>query len=165
MQNFDVLKKKPTQAKQGMTPWPYCDVAPVKTLEDAMEYKMLYPEIFYKLQPFVLEVCDQIDTYGGTVLNQEMVQNLSDKISVNALKMHPELNEYVAQSKTVVNQKDTNINAQQDNWFDDGCYGDGCYGGGYYGGGRYPGRNQNLFRSLIDILLLNELFRRRRRYY
>lgn len=111
------------------------------------EYRMVYPEIFYKLQPYIMMVCDQMDAYGNSVPNQDMLDQITDGIYKDILEMYPDLEEYVREQE----QKETGaiqtISRSQGRF-----------------GRRF--RRRGLFRDLIDILFLSEFFgRRRRRYY
>lgn len=110
------------------------------------EYRMVYPEIFYKLQPYIMMVCDQLEAYGNSVPNQDMLDRITEGIYKDILEMYPDMVEYVNEQE----KKET------------GAVETISRSGGY--GRRF--RRRGLFRDLIDILFLSEfLGRRRRRYY
>jgi len=128
---------------EEMSPTPY-------DAEEAMpliKYQMLYPEIFYKLQPFIMMVCDQME-YSSVMPNMEMVQQMTDGIYDDVSQMYPDLVEYMRSNDQMANDDPPeNRGFDRDRRF----------------GNRF--RRRGSFRDLIDILLLQELFRRRRRFF
>lgn len=112
-----------------------------KAVKDASMYRMVYPEVYYMVMPYVVTMCDQMDAYGGTMPTQEMVDQMTDHIYNNVCRMRPDMAECKMSQET--------INMPYDNPL------------GYGRGHRQP----NTFRDLITILLLSEIFGRRRRYY
>jgi FMN phosphatase YigB (HAD superfamily) len=111
------------------------------------EYRMVYPEIFYKLQPYIMMVCDQMDAYGNSVPNQDMMEQITDGIYRDMLEMYPDLVEYVRE------QESRETGAVETITRSPGRF-----------GRRF--RRRGVFRDLIDILFLSEfLGRRRRRFY
>jgi hypothetical protein len=115
-------------------------------LNDLMANNVVYPEIFYKLQPFVMMCCDQMDSYGNNMPNQEMLDQMTEGIYNDVCRMYPDIAEYA-------NAYDKNASTDPEviNVIN------GFYGRGY--------RRRGLLRDVIGILLLSELFRRRRRFY
>jgi len=110
------------------------------------EYRMVYPEIFYKLQPYIMTICDQLDVYGNTAPNQDMLDRITEGIYKDILEMYPDLAEYVREQEKKENSAVETISRS------------GSFGRRY--------RRKGLFRDLIDILFLSEfLGRRRRRHY
>ncbi|NLY71751.1 MAG: hypothetical protein GX076_08780 [Clostridiales bacterium] len=110
-------------------------------VKDAMEFRMVYPEIYYKIQPFVLMMCDEMDAYGTGMPTQEMIDHMTDHIYDNLCRMYPELRESAEETA-----KEVNVQFRP------------------YGYGRR--RRRGFLGDLINILLLTELFgRRRRRFY
>ena len=85
----------------------------------------VYPDVYFKIQPFVMMSCDKMDAEECKMPNHEKVQQLTENIRYQVERMHPEFAE---------------IQSLQ------------------FGRG-------NFFNELITIMLLNEFFRRRRRYY
>lgn len=121
---------------------------------DAMQaYQAAYPEIFYKLQPYIMMLCDQMDTFGSAMPNQEMIEQMSDNIYEDLLRMYPDLADYVRSHDNAMPEEEEAVEVI-------------TYGGFRPGGRRRrPFRRRGLPRDLIQILLLSELARRRRRYY
>lgn len=109
-----------------------------------MPYQMIYPEIFYRMQPYIVMVVDEMDMYGSMMPTQEMIESITDSIHDDILKMYPDMAEYVNE-----NPSRSNIAAPAS--FDSDF--------------RRRFRRRGLFKDIIDILLLNEFLRRRRRYY
>lgn len=112
-------------------------------VKGTMEYQVVYPEVYYKIQPYVIMMCDQMDVYGATMPSQQTVENISDKIYDDVCRMYPDVAEYAHEVESTV-QIDRPGNP------------DG-YGRGY--------RRRGFLRDFITILLLNEFFGRRRRFY
>lgn len=109
-----------------------------------------YPEIFYKIQPYILMICDQMDTYyGDMVPNQEMLDQMSENIFNILVDMYPDIKEYArSYEQNEVEPTVTQVLARSPRH----------QGRGYR-------RNRGLLRDLIDILFFSEYYRRRRRYY
>jgi hypothetical protein len=114
-----------------------------------MANSVVYPEVFYKLQPYIMMACDRMDTYGSMMPTQEMVEQMSDGIYDNVSRMYPEMAEYA-------NNYDKKM--KDDQTVETVLFGRGPFFG-------FGFRRRGLFRDLIDILLLSELTRRRRYYY
>ncbi|WP_312648874.1 hypothetical protein [Aminipila sp.] len=93
-----------------------------------------YPEIYYKVQPFIIFGCDQI-LACKTVINQNMLDQVADDIYIKVCTMYPDLEEYANQCPTKLTVESTQ---RRRRFF----------------------RRRGLFRDFIDLLLLNELFRR-----
>ncbi|GEM_PF-6866916 len=113
-----------------------------------MAYQMSFPEIYYKLQPYVLMVCDQMDL-GSSMPTQDMMDRISDSIYDDMCKRYPDLAEYAHSQDDKANSDPVIQTAR---------FGDDPPPFGW----RF--RRRGVFRDLIDILLFSELFRRRRRY-
>jgi hypothetical protein len=125
---------------------------PSNMMENMMTYQLVYPEIFYKLQPFIMMVCDQMDAYGSTMPSQEMIEQMTDNIYDDICRMYPDIAEYVNKNDNMVKN-----NLRTDETI--------ARFPGMYDRDRRRFRQRGLFRDLIDILLLSEFFRRRRRFY
>ncbi|MDD2361727.1 MAG: hypothetical protein PHH84_02035 [Oscillospiraceae bacterium] len=112
-------------------------------LSDMITYRMMYPEIFYKLQPFIIMTCDQMDSAGEPT--QEMIEMMTENIHRDFCRMYPDLEEYARgqEMKTGTNPSIAEVQTPFRSGF----------------------RRRGLLRDIIEILLLSELFRRRRRYY
>lgn len=114
-----------------------------------MAYQMAFSEIYYKLQPYIMMVCDQLDSFGSMMPTQDMLDNISDSIYDDISKRYPDLAEYARTQEAKANSDPVIQTARFDD--DPPIFG-------------WRFRRRGLFRDLIDILLLSELFRRRRRY-
>lgn len=119
--------------------------------EENINYQCVYPDVYYKIQPFVMMACDEMDASDYGMPSYETVRHISDRICDDVYRVHPDLAEqdhYLGMSyeaASAYNVTENVVEAQQ-----------------YYRGG--------VFRDLVTIILLNELFRRgrrrrRRRYY
>jgi len=91
----------------------------------ATAYESVYPDMYYKMQPFIVSACDQMDRYEYSAPTRVGIQQTSDRLYTEMCKIYPEFTYYAG------------ANAQ-----------------------RFGGRG--LFNTFLDILLLNELFGRRR---
>jgi len=119
-----------------------------------MAYQVVYPEIFYRLQPYIIMVCDQIDTYGSIMPTQEMVEQITDSIYDDVNRMYPDMSEYAgAYDKNPDNDPPAMDNSSP-----------AAFNRGFGMFGRRF-RRRGALRDLIDILLISEFFRRRRRFY
>ena len=45
-----------------------------------MDNPVVYPEVFYKLQPFIMMICDQMENMGYTMPTQQMAEQMTDSI-------------------------------------------------------------------------------------
>ena len=117
-------------------------------LNDLLKYSLTYPEIYYKCMPFVMMVCDQIDTYTSGMPTQDMIDQMSDNVVEDLTQIYPDLSDYSSETKqsstTAINQFG---NRDRD-----------------YDYRRRFRRRRGPFRDFIEFLILSELFRRRRRY-
>lgn len=140
------------QPQPNMQPTPYMNQTPYSPseLNDLMKYRVTYPEIYYKCQPFVMMACDQMDTYTSEMPTQEMIEQMSDNIYDDVCRMYPDLDAY---AKCAVQQ----TNAVPAQTFYDQDRDRDMFGRRY--------RRRGAFRDFIDFLLLSELLRRRRRFY
>jgi hypothetical protein len=115
--------------------------------EETKRQRAMYPEIFYKLEPFICSTCDAIDA-TGVMPTQEELDNITDGIYDDFRSMYPELADYMAASDRQSDMPEA-VTTQF------------VYGG--YGPGRFRGfRRRGLARDLISLLLLSRLFGRRR---
>jgi hypothetical protein len=110
---------------------------------------VVYPEIFYKLQPYIMLVCDQMDTFSPMLPTQDMVEQMTDSIYDDVCRMYPDMAEYAR--------------ANDDKMKDDPPPVGFGFGVPFVFGNRF--RRRGLLRDLIDILLISEFSRRRRRFY
>ncbi|WP_324825201.1 hypothetical protein [Sinanaerobacter sp. ZZT-01] len=125
-----------TYLNQGLSQLPY------KPIETECDQKwntpcnLCYPEIYYKVQPFVMSACDQMDSCGRVMPDQASFDQISEDIYSNVCTMYPDLTEYVTCSKMNLSVRPTQRN--RNNNF----------------------RRRGLFQDFVDLLLLNELMRR-----
>jgi hypothetical protein len=122
-------------------------------MDRMMASQPVYPEVFYKLQPYIMMACDQMDPMGEAMPSQEMVDQMSDNINNEFVQAHPDLAEYVRENENMPRGEAADLPVI--NFFP----------GRFYGGPRFfgrPFRRRGVFRDLIGTLLLSELFRRRR---
>ena len=113
-----------------------------------MVYQCVYPEVYYRVMPFVMMACDEFDAGDYEMLSPEMVRQTTDRIYEDVCRIHPELAEWDQYSEmsyeaaAAYNISGSYVETQQ-----------------FRGGG--------FFRDLITIILLDEFFgrRRRRRFY
>lgn len=114
--------------------------------EENMNYQCVYPDVYYKIQPFVMMACDELDANNTGMPTYDMVREIADQIHDDVCRVHPDLaeqNHYQEMSIEAAAAYDMSGSLMKSQRW---------RGGGF-------------FRDLIDIILLNEIFRRRRRYY
>jgi FMN phosphatase YigB (HAD superfamily) len=118
-----------------------------------LELSHVYPEIYYRLQPYIMMICDQLEKhYEDTEPNMEMTDHITDNIYNDIVDMYPDLLEYAHDYE----KKYKNENDKSDIL----TVSPRIYRRGY--------RHRGILRDLIDILYLSEMDhrrRRRRRYY
>ncbi len=124
----------------------------ISEMNDLMKYRMAYPEIYYKCQPFIMMACDQIDAFTCEMPTQEMIEKMSDTIYDDICRMYPDMAEYVRCTEPKINADPPPIPLI----FDPDRERD-------MSGRRF--RRRGLFRDFLDVLLFSELFRRRRRFF
>lgn len=114
-----------------------------------MIYQSVYPEVYYKVMPFIMMACDELDASDYEMMSPEMIMETADRICEDVLRVHPELaqefeyGEMSYEAAAAYGVPGSNVGSQQ-----------------FY-------RRRNIFRDLVTIILLNEFFgrRRRRRFY
>ena len=114
----------------------------VSLVEEAKKHRALYPEVHYKLKPFISVTCDAIQATGVNPSAEEL-DELADNIYDDFCKVHPDMENYMKAG----NEADDSPEAVQTITFG-GRYGYG-YGRGF--------RRRGLGRDLIGGLLLGEL--------
>lgn len=120
---------------------------PEKMVTPMMVYQITFPEIFYKLHPYIMMVCDHLDSMSPDMPTQEMMDDISDGIFDDISRRDPNLAAY--------------LRAKEDGNPDPAMQDPPPLG--FRRPFRFRFRRRGLGRDLIDILLLSELFRRRRR--
>ena len=118
-------------------------------MANMMPYRIVYPEVFYKVQPFIMNVCDQMDAYNYMMPTQEMMERMSDGIHDDLCHMYPDMARYDSNDES-------NQNAEQ-------SVADVISGGPFFFRPNF--RRRGLLRDLVEILLFSEFQRRRRRNY
>lgn len=116
--------------------------------EENMDYQCIYPDVYYKVQPFVMMACDEMDACNCGMPTNDMVRQISDRICDDVYRIHPDMAEhdqYLGMSyeaASAYNMSANLVEAQQ--W-----------------------RRGGFFNDLVTIIFLDELFgrRRRRRYW
>ncbi len=110
----------------------------------------VYPEVYYKLQPHILEACDRMDAYDVPPV-REIMDSVADNVESNVMKSNPEVGALADNGGSPMPEAREAVS-----------YG---YGPGY-GRRRDSGfRSRSFLRDLIEILLLQETYRRRRYPY
>lgn len=107
-------------------------------MDNAMMNMAAYPEIYYKLMPFITMTVDLLFSYG-MMPTQQQLEKVSDGIFDDFCTMYPEMAAYMG--------KDDSVPAFAFNT---------PFGGGFRPGHRF--RRRGLGRDLIDIWLLSQLF-------
>lgn len=109
-------------------------------------FQSVYPDVYYQVLPFVMMACDEMDAGDMGIPTYDTIRQISDRIHDDVLGAHPDLaarndsyQEMSCEAAAAYDIPESLAEAQQ--W----------RGGGF-------------FRDLVDIILLNEIFRRRRRW-
>ncbi len=110
----------------------------------------VYPEIYYRLQPYIIMVCDQLDRYyGDKEPNQETIDQITENIYQDIIDIYPDLLEYARAYENNNNtgtMKVSEVITRSPR----------IYRRGF--------RRRGLLRDLVDILFFSEFNRRRRKY-
>lgn len=155
MQNNDIMNDFSLLSSQAMNNMQSIRRAPdmkpdnMPMAPSAVACRMVYPEIFYKLQPYILMACDQMESCDSLMPTQDMLEQMCDSIHDEVCRMHPDLAEY-ANSCERKSSADPSISQVI-------TIVPGIFGRNF--------RRRGMFRDIIEILLLSELFRRRRRHF
>ena len=105
---------------------------------EGMAYPVMYPDIYYKIYPYVCRVCDEMDNPYIPYPSHSHIEDMINKCYDMCVKEMPELEEY-AGAKMKEKQEIENLQLER--------------------------RRTPILRDLIAIVLLTELFRRRRRRF
>ncbi|HBL84475.1 MAG: hypothetical protein A2Y17_10140 [Clostridiales bacterium GWF2_38_85] len=106
----------------------------------------VYPEIYYRILPYILLACDRLDSTGA-MPDQDMIDRMTEEIYRDLLEMNPDLEEYARGLEDQTSPTMAQAISRNP----------------YYYGRRY--RRRGGLRDIIDILFLSEFYRRRRRPY
>lgn len=60
-------------------------------LADTMAYQTIYPEIYFRVMPFIMMACDEMDAFGCATPTHDMVYEMSDRIYQDVGRIHPDL--------------------------------------------------------------------------
>lgn len=115
----------------------------------ALTYQAIYPEIYYKLKPFIEIARDLIFASGMDMPTQNQMEEMADGIYDDFCKMHPDMENYMGKME---NQPNTRSDPPDPP---------------YYGGFR-PSmgfRRRGLGRDFIQAMLLGELLGRDGLFY
>ncbi len=108
----------------------------------SIPYNTSYPEVYYKILPYIILACDQLEA-NNIIPDQDMLDQISDNIHNDVLEMYPEIEDYVKGLDNMAVQTIARMPSNNNRRF----------------------RRRGIFRDLIDLLLLSEFNRRRRRNY
>lgn len=117
--------------------------------ENNMTCNLVYPEVYYKVQPFIVSVCDQMNLHDH-MISPKAFDQAGDTVYNNVCIMYPHLGGY-ANSQ----EMEESVEAMSPVY---------PPGRRFYPDGRHF-RRRGIFRDLIDILLLQELLGRGRRFF
>lgn len=136
------MENVPAGNDSGMSPMaqPYSQMAESPMMGDPMTYRAMYPEVYYKLKPYISMACDMMDSYGIDVPTQQQADEMVDGIYDDFCRMYPDMADYMNQGG--------NDPAGDPMPFRDGFR------------PRFGFRRRGLGRDLISALLLAELFGR-----
>ena len=106
-------------------------------MSGGMVYPTMYPDIYYRIYPYVHRTCDRMDNPYMMYPSESQVESMVNECYDMCVKAMPDLHEY-AELHSEEGQK-----AEASQFF----------------------RRRPLLRDLIAIILISELFRRRRRRF
>lgn len=150
-----------SQANMSMTGQPNMSYMPQTYQQPAMNSMMdntegdsaVYPEVFYRLKPYIEMTCDLIAASGSDMPSRQQLESITDNIYDDFCKANPDMADYL------------NKGAEKSD-----PPGDPPLRGGFMGGFR-PGfgfrgfRRRGIGRDFITALLLSELLGRGGYYY
>lgn len=125
---------------------PFTQMAEMPETDTTLTNQAVYPEVYYKLKPYISMACDLMDTYGIDVPTQQQLDDMTDGIYDDFCDMYPDMAKYM--SKTDADNDPP----------DDPPPFRGGFRGGFRPGFRF--RRRGLGRDFISALLLAELFGR-----
>lgn len=127
-------------------------VMPVPNAMSSAMPQMTFPEIYYRLQPYIMMVCDHFNSFLVAMPSQDQLDTIADSIYDDVCKRNPGMAEYLQNQASKDDPPDPKNDPDPMFDFDPPF-------------GRWRFRRRGLPRDLIEILLLSELFNRRRRFY
>lgn len=92
-----ILGNNPVSNDAGILPTTQSNAQMTESpdMGDPMTYQALYPEIYYKLKPYVSVACDMMNSYGIDVPTQQQVDNMVDGIYNDFCKTYPDMADYM----------------------------------------------------------------------
>ena len=105
---------------------------------------MLYPEIYYKVEPYILSACDEMTSFGSDMPAKKAISAMSERVYAQIMEAYPELRVYEAQSVGAGSVE-------------------GATGKNTAGDKVAAARRNSLLGDFLDVLLIYELIGRRRR--
>lgn len=105
---------------------------------------MLYPEIYYKVEPYILSACDEMTSFGSDMPAKKAISAMSERVYAQIMEAYPELRVYEVQSAGAGS-------------------GEGTAGKNTAGDKVAAARRNSLLGDFLDVLLIYELIGRRRR--
>lgn len=130
-------------SQNAMTP--QNNMSPARPMA-AMPMRTTFPEVFYKIQPYIMMVCDEMDVAGSEMPTQEMMDRISDNIFDDVCRMYPDIADYARSCDNSDPPMERMESGREPEMF------------------RRRFRRRGLSRDFVDFLLLQELLRRRRRF-
>lgn len=132
----------PIGNESGMSPitQPNSQMTESPAMGKPMTYRAVYPEVCYKLKPYISMACDMMDSYGIGVPTQQQVDDMVDGIYDDFCRMYPDMAAYMSKGGS------------------DPAGDPPTFRGGFRP--RFGFRRRGLGRDFIEALLLAELFGR-----
>ncbi len=174
-------------AQQPSPPQPQPTYNAEQMRQAEISFQLVYPDIFYKLQPHIIKACDRMDAQGLGPPAGDTLEKLSSDVYNEACRMYPEIAEdrncsgasaddaaeqsasrrrcnccrnpccrpspYRRAAFDETDQGPRRYPQPQPYWQRDRYYDYGCCG------------RRGILGDLIRIMLINELYRRRGRFY
>lgn len=87
-------RMNPTPAQGGLRPMEVEQASPQETNPSnppMLATQLFYPEIYYRIQPIILMVCDQFSCNPNVVPTQELMEQLTDSIYIELAQIYPDL--------------------------------------------------------------------------
>lgn len=56
--------------------------------------EMIYPKLYYKIHPFVMEACDEMDMHGVMMPTRHMMRCMCGRMCERIFSIHPEMAKY-----------------------------------------------------------------------
>ena len=127
---------------------PYTETMAMQAMGSSMTYRSLYPEIYYKIIPYIFMAIDLIFAHG-IMPTIEKLEEITEDIFNDFCRMNPDLADYLGGAQAIPAAA-----------IDPPFFGGGFRGGVGFGSGFGGFRRMGLGRDLIFALLLSELFNR-----